>query len=119
MAWTPPGAGDLRQSVRFERRIDVSDGIGGVTSSWTPLATVPAKVAPMKGGESVRAARLAGVSNVEITVRSDTTSRSVTPADRAVDARSGQTYNIKWTGNLDERGRFITIIVEAGGHISG
>lgn len=119
MAWVPPSIGSLRSSVRFERRVDSADGIGGFTSSWSPVATVAAKLTPLKGGEEVRAARLSGQEPVEITVRSETLTRSITSADRAVDVRSGQTFNIKWTGNLDERDRFITVIAQAGGHADG
>lgn len=119
MAWTPPSAGDLRQMIRFDRQENVSDGMGGFDQTWTPLTTVAAKVGPMRGGEQIRAERLSGIEPVEIIVRSDAKTRSIVQADRAVDTRTGRTFNIKWSGNLDERDRFIVILAEAGGHLDG
>ncbi|MDO1559822.1 head-tail adaptor protein [Brevundimonas sp. 2R-24] len=116
MAYLPPSAGALRERVRIERRSAAPDDMGNEVAAWAPQATgIPARIAPTKGGEGVQAGRLAGLSAFDITVRATSATNAIGPADRLVDERSGRSFNIKWAGCLDERGRFITILAEAGG----
>lgn len=114
----PPSynAGQLRHSIRFERRRTENDGMGNMVGSWRTLVSgVRAKVANTRGGEDVRAARLTGISTFDIVVRSSDALRDVTTADRIVDERTGQSFNIQWIGNLDEKDRWLTITCLAGG----
>lgn len=110
-----PSAGDLNRRIRFERKSRTRDEIGGQAEAWASLITVAAQISPLRGGEEVQANRLSGIQRFTITVRSDSTTRTLTPDDRAVDARSGQKLNLKWSANWDERDRFITLIADAGG----
>ena len=114
-----PGAGELRESVFFERRENVSDGYGNTVSGdfarlYPPSGGVPAKIMPMRGGETVLAQRLAGTAMYEITVGNDSGLAGLLPSDRVVDARSGEIYNIRVHVNPDMRGRFIALTCERG-----
>ena len=113
-------SGSLRERIRIEAPPSTSDGMGGVVQGWTTIATdVPARIAPTRGGEEVRAARLSGIALFTIVVRSSDETRPTTAACRVVNERTGQTYNIKWVANLDERDRFLTMTAEAGGLVDG
>lgn len=114
MGMRDPAAGDLNRRITFQRRTRVTSANGDQTDAWTDVATVAAKVSPLRGGETIQAARLGGTETFEITVYSTVSTRTLTPDDRAVDARSGRKLNLKWAANWDERDRFITLIAEAG-----
>ncbi|MFC3079511.1 head-tail adaptor protein [Phenylobacterium terrae] len=118
----PPSitAGQLRERVRVQRRPNTSDGMGGTVDTWRTLVSdIPAKIGPTRGGEEVRANRLSGISHFDVWIRSDSTTRGITTADRLVDQRSGRTFNILWIGNLDEKNRFLTLTCESGGVLDG
>lgn len=112
--------GGLRERIRVEARTSISDGMGGVTTGWTTIAAdIPARIAPTRGGEEVRAARLSGIGLFDIVVRSSEQTRPTTAACRVVNERTGQTFNVKWVACLDERDRFLTMTTEAGGLVDG
>lgn len=112
--------GGLRERVRVEARSPVSDGMGGTANTWQVVASdIPARIAPTRGGEEVRAARLSGIALFDIVVRSYEDTRLITTASRIVNERTGQTYNVKWVACLDERDRFLTMTTEAGGVVGG
>lgn len=106
-------AGELRERVRFERRVTVSDGYGNEQGDWIQELTVAARIQPLRGSESVMAARLQGVQPVLIVVRASSASRAIKTDWRAVDARSGVAYAIK-TATLREGGDYIDLLCEAG-----
>lgn len=119
MAWKAPEIGDLTNRVRIDRKVNVSDGMGGFSSSWeTLIPALAASATPVRGGEDVRAGRMSGISGFDVVIRSNPAARSITPGDRAV-LRDGRTINIKWVGDLDGRGRFLMISGEAGGLTDG
>jgi head-tail adaptor len=92
--------------------------MGGTTGAWTPVSAltgISAKIEAVKGGESVRAQRLSGQAPADITIRWCLDALSITTADRVRDARTNQTYNIGWIGNLDNHQRFLMLSCEAGG----
>jgi SPP1 family predicted phage head-tail adaptor len=112
--------GQFREKVRIDRPSNVSDGMGGFTPGWTSVAAgLPARISPTKGGEDVRAQRLSGVSTYDVWVRFSSVLASVGANCRVVDERSGRTFNVRWVANLDERDRFLTLTVEAGGLTDG
>ena len=138
MASVIPRIGDLRESVRIERRATttettfdddapygddaphygeaVDDGLGNVEGHWTTLVPArPAKISPRRGGEDVQAARLSGREPFDVWLRRDPLSAAIAVGDRVVDARDEtRVFNIRWVGNLDERGRFLVLQCEAG-----
>jgi head-tail adaptor len=113
-------AGELRDRVRFEVRDRASANVGGVVrgKSWTPIpGEQRAKVKPLRGGEAVQAARLAGRDMVEIWLRGCDAVRAVTSDMRVVDARNAaRTWNITAPPqNPDGRGQWYVITAEQGG----
>ena len=119
MAWKAPEIGELTNRVRIDRKVHASDGMGGFSSYWeTLIPALAASATPARGGEEVRAGRMSGISGFDVVVRSTSASRAINAGDRAV-LRDGRTINIKWTGDLDGRGRFLMISGEAGGLTDG
>lgn len=97
-------AGQYRERVAFEYRALVSDGFGNQQSAtWTEAFICSARVRPLRGGESVQAARLSGRQPTLITVRVNDNTKMITTDWRARDVRSGVTYNIRSKVNPDER----------------
>jgi head-tail adaptor len=110
-----PGAGALNKRLRFEKRPAVADdGYGNVEGEWTAQFTCAARIAPLRGSETVIGQRLAGVQPVIISIRSSGQSRAVEPNWRAVDTRLGTIYNLRAGANFDERNAMIDIIAETG-----
>jgi head-tail adaptor len=111
-----PSFGDLRESVRFERRTLVADdGYGNVSSAWALLAgPFAARIEPQTGSEEVIADRPQGVAPVAITIRWSSEAAQIQAQDRAVDQRTGRTYNVTAVTNEDERKRYVNIVASAG-----
>lgn len=112
--------GELRDQVRFERRVDAAN-VGGVVraSSWSPIfAAVRAKVFPLRGGEGVQAARLDGRDVYEVTVRGTSATRAVTRDDRAViivhtpEGPQETTLAIRSIANPDRRGEWLQFLCD-------
>lgn len=76
--------------------------------------TMAARIEPQTGSEDVIAERPTGVQPVVITVRWNTLAAGIQPQDRAVDVRSGKTYNVTSVANEDERRRYLNIAASAG-----
>lgn len=109
--------GGLRTRLTISRATQSSDGMGGFSTTWADLGQVMADVRSLKGGEEVQAARLNAVENLQIKVRADALTRSLTAQDRLSDG--SQILNVKWVGDLEGRGRWIDIIAQAGGLTDG
>lgn len=110
-------AGELKEMMRFDRRTTIpDDGYGNTTSIWAALAGPwPARVAPASGSEDVLADRLTGLEPVEITIRWCSSAAGIQSQDRAVNVRSGKTYNVIAVANEDEKRAYLTILATAGG----
>ncbi|MDQ0317835.1 phage head closure protein [Amorphus orientalis] len=63
----PIGALDRR--IVIEAPTSTPDGAGGVTVTWTPLATVWARVETLSAAERVRAGRPDGIATHRVTIR--------------------------------------------------
>lgn len=109
--------GDLREMVRFDRRsIIPDDGYGNTAGGWATLAGPwPARIAPAAGSEDVLAERLSGLRPIEITIRWTPLAASIQTQDRAVDIRTGKTYNVTSIDNPDEHRAYLTVLASAGG----
>ena len=92
------------------------DGAGNYETDWRTLITsIHAAIEPRRGGETVVAGRLQGVSAFDIWVRCTPETRAITVGDRVVDARNGaRIFAIRFVENLDLRGRFLLLQCEAG-----
>lgn len=125
MAWSPPGAGQLRRRVEFQRRGPQGNDGGVVTGgAWATLdRSRRGRLLPIQGREQVQADRLAGISAWELTVRADDLTRSITTDDRVVNARDlNQVFAIRTKLDLEGRGRWFVLTLEAGtedGHQQG
>lgn len=108
------GAGSLSERVAFLEPDEIDDGYGGTTTGYVERFQDAARLQPRLGGEPVIAARLTGVQPYTMTVRSSAATRQVSPAWRAVNKRTGVTYNIKTCVNADERNAYIEMLVVAG-----
>jgi SPP1 family predicted phage head-tail adaptor len=109
------GAGGMRSRLRFEMRPkQADDGNGNTEGAWEEQFCSAAKVEPLKGSETVIAARLAGVQPVIITIWSHCRARQVTNAWRCVDTRTGAVYNIQAAVNPDQNNRLIELLAQTG-----
>lgn len=114
MAVKRSGAGALSERVTFQRRVEQEDEYGNVESGWVDQFDEPCRLQPKLGSEPVLAARLTGVQPFLLVVRSSARTRTVTPAWRAVNARSGAVYNIATAANPDERNAWLEMLVTTG-----
>src|SRR5262245_36946829 len=106
-------AGDLRERVRFERRITTGDdGYGNVRQDWMLMTRVAARIAPMRGSEEVLANRLQGIQSYEITVRASKVTLGLLPSDRAIDERHGTVFNITAVDNPDEKRQWLRLTAQ-------
>lgn len=109
-------AGELREKVRFEARIQSDDEYGNPSAGeFSDQFTVAARIQPLKAGETIMAARLAGRKPVIIRVRYSSDTALIEAGWRAVDARTGTIYSIDAPPiNVDERRRYFDIVATAG-----
>lgn len=114
---TKPSAGDLYESVSFEKREvgnpDSPADYGNTETTWRCQYSCRAAYQHLRGGETVLAGRLQGRHPQIIRVRASSETREVTTDWRIVDSRSGSVFNIRdVTPTLDRR--FIEFLVESG-----
>lgn len=107
-------AGRLRERLTFSKRVVASDGYGNEVTTWDAQFTVSARVLPLKGGEAVQAARLAGTQPVILSVRYSSLSILIGVDWKAADARSGVEYNLKSIMNTDEKKIMLDILATSG-----
>ena len=107
-------ANDLRDRVSLEKREEIDDGYGGTVGAWVPPFERNACSLLSKGGATVIAARLQSVQPALIIGRHDAETATITAAWRLIETRSGTVYNIRTSADMERRGRFITMLCEAG-----
>lgn len=113
-------AGRLDRRLAFFRRQEIQNGAGGTRGDWVYQFTMAANVKPMRGGESVLAARLEARGPAIVTVRTCANTRQLTAEWKAVDTRSSREYAVRETPRhpVDKEGRedraFLEMLVEAG-----
>jgi SPP1 family predicted phage head-tail adaptor len=89
-------AGDLDRLIRIERAFTTSDGLGGGTQHWLPLATVWASKDDVSDGERVRAAEVGATIETRFRIRWGI---GVTVQDRIVyDGRTFELNAVKEIG---------------------
>jgi head-tail adaptor len=108
------GAGSLSERIGFEAEVEGDDGYGGVVVGFAEQFVEPARLEPRVGSEPVIASRLQGVQPFIMTIRSNERTRTITPAWRARNKRSGVVYAIKAAVNIDERNQWIELLVVEG-----
>lgn len=113
-------AGQLRESVTFQRRAAGSDGRGNTTTgAWTNITgciAIPAQIKPLKAGETVIAEGVQGRRLYQVLVRRASALDGVNVGDKMLDARDGRTFNVKAPPiNPDMHDKYLQILVEQGG----
>lgn len=108
------GAGSLSERIGFEAEVGGDDGYGGVVVGFAEQFVDPARLEPRVGSETVIASRLQGMQPFTMTVRSNERTRTITPAWRARNKRTGVLYAIKAAVNIDERNQWIELLVVQG-----
>ncbi|MGQ3213004.1 MAG: head-tail adaptor protein [Shinella sp.] len=111
-----PSSGALRVKLHFQNRPLVDDGMGNEQSGpWETVFSDYAELIPMRGGETVIAARLTGVQPYIVRVRSHTASREISPSWRAVDARNPKrVLNIRTVSDPDEKNAWLDMMTDDG-----
>lgn len=106
-------AGQLRERFRFEKRVTAEDGYGTTVGDWAPQFEEPAHLEMRVGGEAIQAARLAGQQPASLFVRASSRTRQVKEEWRAIDARTGDVWNIRSVTPSEKRD-FIEFLVQRG-----
>lgn len=75
-------SGPMRSLLHIQQQIEGDDGYGNVTVAWATVATVAAGLAPMRGSETVMAARMAGRQPYIVTIRSSEQARQIPASSR-------------------------------------
>lgn len=109
-----PAAGDMRERVRFEARVETDDGFGNSTAEWAPRFSRAAAYLMRPGSEAVLAARLQSQQPVTMIVRFDPDTQKITPEWRAVDERDGAVYAIQAAADMERRRQWMTLVCVAG-----
>lgn len=106
---------EMRDRFTIQRRVNNDDGYGNTAGAWADQFTVWGGIEFRRGGEGVLAARLAARQPAILTVRSSAQARGILASDRAVNARTGEIFNVRETPreSRDNRG-FLEVLVEAG-----
>ena len=103
-------AGKLRSRIRLEKRSDaVQDGYGNSDNAgeWETVTEVAASILPLKGNEKNIADHQESQVRHKIKIRGGKLVKDVTGGWRAVNARTGEVFNIKYPANHDMRNRYI------------
>jgi len=99
----------LREPLTIQRKLAVSDGMGGQAIQWIDLTTVRAYVKPLSGREAVQAMQLQASITHRIYMRYKA---DLTPADRLV--MRGQPLQIRSVINVEMRNRWLELACDAG-----
>lgn len=107
-------AGELHELFRFDARVETSDQYGGSEGAFAPVFSCRAKRQFLRGTEAIQSARLEGRQPVVLTIRNSVQGRAVNTDFRAVDARTGATFNITAINPTPDR-QWIEILAISGG----
>lgn len=102
-------AGALREPITIQRKVSVSDGMGGQAISWIDIASVRAHVKPLSGREALQAMQLqASITHrVYIRYRAD-----LLPSDRLL--MRGQPLHIRAILNMEMRNQWLEVSADSG-----
>lgn len=103
-------AGRLRHKITFERQSVTQDSFGGVPDTWTSLGDRFASVEPVRGMESEVQSGEISRTMVNIRVRYDSLTTTITPKDRIT--WNGSIYDIHGIQNVWHRDRELLITCE-------
>lgn len=106
----------LDRTVAFQRDMAEPDWSGHPAEpNWQVRFSTRASLTFLRGGEAVIGARLTARQPAILTIRNSVMARSILPSDRAVDARTGEIFNIREQPRVSRENRgFLEMLVEAG-----
>lgn len=107
-------AGELNHRFRFDVRTETDGPHGAGESAFAPAFTCSAKVQYLRGTEAVQSSRLEGRQPVVVTIRNSSQARAINTDYRAVDARTGATFNITAINPTPDR-QWIEVLAISGG----
>lgn len=99
--------GQMRERVTIRQRLTTLDAVGAPVHTWQDLATVWARVMPVRSTVGETAERLASLNIYEVTLRW----QSTLGADDQIVWR-GRTLQLRGQQNLDEHQRYLTLTAE-------
>ena len=103
-------AGRLDKVVTLQRQVTTRTATGQKTDSWTDLTTRRASIMPMMGKEFWADSGEHSKAPVQIRLRYDSTTSTLTPADRI--AHGSDLYDINTIQNPRERGRELVLMCQ-------
>lgn len=105
------GQMDRRISLKWKVWTGETDEYGGSIYDEGERPNVWCRIQPLKGSETVIAARLTGVQPFVITVPWDPELARMAPSWTAIDEHGGE-YDIKSVANMDEKRQFMELLAE-------
>jgi head-tail adaptor len=100
--------------LRFEsRKAGGRDGAGNALEAWRVEFRARGTIRFLRGGEEVFAARIEGRQPAILTLNASDDSRRIEPSWRAVNEKTGRTWNIRAV-TVPPRGRIIELLAESG-----
>ena len=106
-------AGLLRDRATFQRLVEGDvDGYGNVYTGWKTFATRSVDIREVTGKEDIQGGALSDVGQATMRARSDSTTQTITAADRVV--CRGKTWNIKDVIQIDAKNTMLEFKLERG-----
>ena len=102
-------AGKLRTRIAIRRPVRTPDGAGGVSRSWSTIASPRAYVKPISGGERFQAMAISATVTHRIFIRYRT---DILPSDRI--EIGSRLFQIRAVLDIEERKRWLEIFAEEG-----
>ncbi|WP_436640006.1 phage head closure protein [Microbaculum sp. FT89] len=99
--------GRLRSRVTLQAPVDADDGAGGTTRSWQDVATLWARVEPLRASERVEAERIEAAVDIRVTIR---WRPDVGPAMRL--SFGTRVFEIRGLIDREERHRYLDCLCE-------
>lgn len=109
MARLPVSAGDLCERITLQQRAAGVDSLGQESTTWSAVATVWARVEPLRGREFFAAGQVQSPVDARITIRHRA---GVLPSMRAL--HGSQPYDITAVVDVDARGHTLELMCVAG-----
>ena len=100
--------------VAFDAEVRTKDEYGGAIIEWTPVTPpLSAEFRYERGREAEQAGAQTGTASFKVRLRSNPTTRALTPAHRMRDVLRGVAYNVREVDPISDRA-FVWIVAESG-----